>query len=33
VARDGRFLINQSVNDAIATPITLLMNWPPAETK
>ena len=30
VARDGRFLINQSVNEATATPITLLMNWNPA---
>ena len=32
VARDGRFLINQPVADAAATPITLLMNWrPPAD--
>jgi len=33
VARDGRFLINQSANEATATPITLLMNWTPAEKK
>jgi Tol biopolymer transport system component len=32
VARDGRFLINQPVKEATATPITLLMNWNP-ETK
>ena len=32
VARDGRFLINQTVADAVAAPITLLLNWrPPAE--
>jgi serine/threonine protein kinase/Tol biopolymer transport system component len=29
VARDGRFLINQPVKEATATPITLLMNWNP----
>ena len=33
VARDGRFLINQSVNEAAAAPITLLMHWTPAEKK
>jgi eukaryotic-like serine/threonine-protein kinase len=33
VARDGRFLINQTVNEAAATPITLLMNWNPAAKK
>jgi hypothetical protein len=33
VARDGRFLINQPVNEATATPITLLMNWNPAAKK
>jgi hypothetical protein len=33
VGRDGRFLINQSANEATATPITLLMNWTPAEKK
>ena len=27
VARDGRFLINQPVADATATPITLILNW------
>ena len=27
VARDGRFLINQPVKEAAATPITLLVNW------
>jgi hypothetical protein len=31
VARDGRFLINQSVSEAAAAPITLLMHWTPAE--
>ena len=30
---DGRFLINQPVNEATATPITLLMNWNPAAKK
>ncbi|HXG89164.1 MAG TPA: hypothetical protein VNJ02_12575 [Vicinamibacterales bacterium] len=29
VTRDGRFLINTVLNDAVATPITLLMNWQP----
>ncbi|MEQ1760969.1 MAG: protein kinase [Vicinamibacterales bacterium] len=29
VARDGRFLINQPVGDATASPIMLLMNWTP----
>ena len=29
VARDGRFLINQPVGDATATPITLILNWNP----
>jgi Tol biopolymer transport system component len=33
VARDGRFLINQSVNEAASAPITLLMHWTPAEKK
>ena len=30
VARDGRFLINQPVDDA--APITLLLNWQPPAT-
>jgi hypothetical protein len=31
VARDGRFLINTYVDDAVS-PITILLNWkPPAE--
>jgi Tol biopolymer transport system component len=29
IARDGRFLINQRVNDATAAPITLILNWHP----
>ena len=29
VTRDGRFLINTVLNDAPATPITLIMNWRP----
>ena len=33
VARDGRFLINQPVADATATPITLILNWQPPATK
>jgi len=33
VARDGRFLIDQPVNEATGTPITLLMNWNPAAKK
>jgi len=33
VARDGRFLINQTVADASAAPITLLMNWRPEGNK
>ena len=32
VARDGRFLINTVLDDAAATPITLIQNWkPPAK--
>ena len=32
VARDGRFLINVAIDDASASPITLLLNWkPPAK--
>jgi eukaryotic-like serine/threonine-protein kinase len=29
VSRDGRFLINQSVEDATPSPITLILNWKP----
>jgi hypothetical protein len=30
VSRDGRFLINTVLDDA-SSPITLLLNWPPAK--
>ena len=33
VARDGRFLINQTVGDATAAPITLILNWHPEAKK
>ena len=33
VTRDGRFLINTVLDDAVATPITLLMNWQPDAKK
>jgi Tol biopolymer transport system component len=29
VARDGRFLINMTIDDAATSPITLLLNWKP----
>jgi hypothetical protein len=29
VARDGRFLINTVLEDAVSSPITLLQNWKP----
>lgn len=29
VTRDGRFLINTVLDDAVATPITLIQNWRP----
>jgi len=29
VTRDGRFLINSVLYDAVATPITLIQNWRP----
>ena len=29
VARDGRFLINTVLDDATATPSTLIQNWHP----
>ncbi len=29
VTRDGRFLINTALDDAAATPITLILNWRP----
>jgi hypothetical protein len=29
VSRDGRFLINTVLEDATASPITLLQNWNP----
>jgi WD40 repeat protein len=31
VAPDGRFLINVSQEEAVTSPITLLLNWPPRE--
>ena len=33
VTRDGRFLINTVLDDATASPITLLMNWDAALKK
>jgi hypothetical protein len=33
VARDGRFVVNRSVNDATPPPITLVVNWPAALRK
>jgi eukaryotic-like serine/threonine-protein kinase len=33
VARDGRFLINQPVRDAVVAPITLILNWRPPATQ
>jgi eukaryotic-like serine/threonine-protein kinase len=33
LSRDGRFLINQPVQDATTAPITLLLNWNPAAKK
>jgi Tol biopolymer transport system component len=33
VAPDGRFLINQIMDDASATPITLILNWRPGKEK
>ena len=29
VSRDGRFLINQTVEESTTTPITLILNWKP----
>lgn len=33
VAKDGRFLVNRSLDDATPTPITLVVNWPAALSK
>jgi serine/threonine protein kinase len=33
VSRDGRFLINQVVEESTATPITLILNWNPEQKK
>ena len=33
VTRDGRFLINIQLDDAAATPITLIQNWQPPVKK
>jgi len=29
VSRDGRFLINEPVQESTPTPITLILNWKP----
>jgi eukaryotic-like serine/threonine-protein kinase len=31
VSRDGRFLINQTLDDSAPTPITLILNWKPKQ--
>jgi len=33
VSRDGRFLINQVVEESTATPITIILNWNPEQKK
>ena len=33
VTRDGRFLINAELDDAVSTPITLIQNWQPPVKK
>lgn len=33
VSRDGRFLINQPVEESTASPITLILNWNPEEKR
>jgi len=33
VSRDGRFLINQLVEESNVTPITLILNWNPDQRK
>jgi hypothetical protein len=33
VSRDGRFLINQRMEESITTPITLILNWNPVQKK
>jgi Tol biopolymer transport system component len=33
VTKDGRFLVNRSLDDATPTPITLVVNWPAALSK
>ena len=33
VTRDGRFLINTVLDDAVATPITLIQHWQPDAKK
>jgi hypothetical protein len=33
VSRDGRFLINQVVEESTTTPITLILNWNPEQKK
>jgi hypothetical protein len=33
VARDGRFLLNVSAEDATASPITIVLNWDAALKK
>ena len=33
VSRDGRFLINQMVEESVNSPITLILNWNPDQKK
>jgi hypothetical protein len=33
VSRDGRFLINETVEDSAVSPITLILNWHPERGK
>jgi Tol biopolymer transport system component len=33
VSRDGRFLINHIVEESVVSPITLILNWNPGQTK
>ena len=33
VARDGRFLMNVAADDAVASPITVVLNWTAALKK
>ena len=33
VAADGRFLVNEAIEDAVATPLTVILNWDAALSK